>query len=207
MGYIFTSVLTWLTLGFTADLTVVPGEIMVTAPQIEIRGGPSEECYLTSRVKQGDRLTALHAVPISPNWIAIKPPPGSFSWVEAKAIKRAPDGKTGMVVVERAPVWIGSSFHAKQPDLSQGTLKRGQMVEIIGREKLAKDGEFVPILPPAFEVRYVPASAVGEPGDGKERTDSAKGPSALQDELAELRARVQQLERRLAELEAAKKKK
>jgi uncharacterized protein (TIGR03067 family) len=199
IGFISTSVLAWLTLGFAADPTVVPGETMVTVAQVEVRGGPSEECYLTSLVKHGDRLTALHAVPLG--WIAIKPPPGSFSWVEAKAIKRAADGKTGMVVVDRAPVWIGSSFHAKQPDLSQGTLKRGQMVEIIGGERMAKVGELVPILPPAFEVRYVPASAVGEPVDGKEMTDSAKGASAQQGELAELRARVQHLERRLAELD------
>jgi hypothetical protein len=139
----------------TADVrTVIVREVLV-------RSGPSDKFYATSRLSQGDRVTVVAAPPDAqqPGWIAIKPPRGSFSWINQRFVEVIAAG-TGKVVADNpVPVLVGSSEcndHSKE-----GTkAARGSQVIILDRANYTDEGVWLPILPQPGEVRYIPESAV-----------------------------------------------
>ena len=56
-------------------------ELVVLQPAVEIRSGPSEKFYPTSKMLRNDRVTVLRESKEAPGWLEIKPPTGSFSWI------------------------------------------------------------------------------------------------------------------------------
>lgn len=138
-----------------------PTDMVVAVPEVEVRSGPSPQYYATGRLKQGDRVTVTGEAKAQPGWLAIKPPPGSFSWINARFVKQT--GNHGGVVMgqEDVPVMPGSAVTNQPPNVEQIKVKPGFIVAILDKPMVAASGTWLPILPPPGEVRYLPASAVG----------------------------------------------
>ena len=157
--------LAWLlALGLPAPADPVPAEAVVIAP-VEVRSGPSEKFYSTSRLNAGERVKVADEKVVPwladkappAGWLAILPPPGSFSWVNQRFLTI--HGQTAMVH-EEAPVRVGSSLYNGPPEVEQVKLQRGLVVTIVGAKETSGDGIWWPIAPAPQEVRYIPANAV-----------------------------------------------
>jgi uncharacterized protein YgiM (DUF1202 family) len=139
-----------------------PAEAVILLPDVEVRSGPSKQFYATSKLKQNDKVLVLRESKEAPGWLEIMPPQGSFSWVNAKSVRQI-DASQGFVDCDPArPVAIlpGSRIEDKPPNRESIKLTQGQIVVIINRPLKAGDDTWLPILPHANEVRYLPADAV-----------------------------------------------
>lgn len=167
-------------------------EKVIALPEVEVRSGPSASpaFYATAKLHRGDKVQVLKDRAPQAGWVAIKPPPGSFSWVNARLVRLIND-YTGQVLAEDTPVLIGSALSNAPPSVrSPKPLARGTIVVILDKPLRASDGSrWYPIEPNPTEVRYIPASAVeSEPAvatvSAKEPTD-IKDPTFLRAEQAE----------------------
>ena len=96
-------------------------------------------------------------------WLAIEPPPGSFSWIEKRAIEDLGEGR-GRVAVSAAAVRAGRD-DISLPTGPWVTLRRGADLVLLDRPPLIlRQGEerrvWYAIKPPASEVRYIQAGGV-----------------------------------------------
>lgn len=140
------------------------GEVMVTAP-IQVRSGPSNAYYPTSKLAPGDRVTIVTGKEIPwlaskqppAGWLAIKPPRGSLSWVNKRFLNIT---GSQAVVLGETTVRVGSSVYGGLPNVEQTKLQRGAIVTITGKEQQDVDGIWIPITPAPQEVRYIPADVV-----------------------------------------------
>jgi uncharacterized protein YraI len=140
-----------------------PRTAVIQSEVAEVRSGASEKFYVTNRLPRGSQVEILEEMP--GNWLKIKPPVGSFSWVSTTLLDRTrPDGRIyvyadlkGLTV----PVYIGSDIvKDRRPDVAGVRLKHGELVVALAEPMQDKDGWWLPIEPPASEVRYLHRSAV-----------------------------------------------
>lgn len=132
-------------------------EAVINVPEIEVRSGPSATFYPTGKLRQGDRVEIVKQE--EGGWLAIKPPPGSFSWIKTCLIDRA--GHSGVVLGSDVPVRIGSDLFQGEPTVQQVKLQRGTQILVLDTKQVyAQDGGWLAIVPPTQEVRYIPADAV-----------------------------------------------
>lgn len=140
----------------------VPYEAPITVPDAEVRSGPSADSkyYVTSRLRQGDKVQVLREE--DGGWLAIKPPQGSFSWINTRFIKLVDNNRAGQVLGDDVSVRIGSSVVGAPPTVeSKSKLKRGGIVLVLDTKEMPlEDGTWLPIAPIPDEVRYVSAEAV-----------------------------------------------
>ncbi len=153
-------------LGLSAAATADP---YVATIQVETDAraghGDSPTFYPTNHLKLNDRVTVLQE--LDDGWLAILPPPGSFSWVNKQnlVIDRSKNPPILMVDAPEAPVRIGSNVWTGPPAIVGVTKKRGQILTPIAnpREITDAEGTWTPIEPPPGEVRYIKAEAVRKP--------------------------------------------
>ncbi len=155
-----------LLLALTLPMRAEPptGEAVITV-RTEVRSGPSMAFYPTSTLVPGDRVTIVTAKEIPwlatkappPGWLAIRPPNGSFSWVNKRFLTISGNAAT---VESETSVRVGSSLYNGLPIVEQAKVTRGTPVIIAGKEQTDVDGIWVPITPVPQEVRYIPADAV-----------------------------------------------
>jgi uncharacterized protein YraI len=139
-------------------------EMQITVPEVEVRSGGGPNFYGTLQLHQGDRVQVLGQSKKFSGWLEIKPPPGSFSWVNQTYLKVTGE-HTGFILsgeeaVPSVPVLAGSTTTNHQPDVEVNKLKRGHAVVILGAAATSKEGTWVPIQPTEGEVRYLPADAI-----------------------------------------------
>jgi hypothetical protein len=152
-------------LGGAARAAELPAteEKVVAAQEVDVRSGPSASpsFYATGKLHRGDKVQILKDRPAQAGWVAIKPPPGSFSWVNARLVKPVND-YTGQILAEDTPVLVGSALSNNPPSVrSPRPLARGTIVVLLDKPLRASDGSrWYPIEPNPTEVRYIPASAV-----------------------------------------------
>jgi hypothetical protein len=145
----------------------------VKEPLVEVRSGPSTapNMYPTSRLKFGDLVEVVREE--KDGWLGIKPPAGSFSYVNMRFVEqlnnttwvvRVPDGET-------LEVYMGSVLTPpdQKPTVVGAQLKRGTQVVSRWKPYTHDGGIDLPIVPPDSEVRYIQASAV-------EKVDGAAAP-------------------------------
>jgi hypothetical protein len=152
-----------LIIGCTAGLAQEPVARVITVPEVEVRSGPSFNFYATSMLRNGETVLVVNENLAQPGWIAIKPPAGSFSWIEAKSVKRNEKQKELGYVDSVVPVGVmpGSSLTNKAPNVEQVKLEKGAVVAILDEAFTPEaGGSFFPIQPPPNEVRYIPADAI-----------------------------------------------
>jgi hypothetical protein len=131
----------------------------------EVRCGPSTDpkMYATNTLKQNQPVQVLKELP--DGWLAIKPPPGSFSWINTRFLQRVSPQSIYWVVITHddapVPVRIGSELTDSKPTVEGAHLVRGTSVVAIGRELAdPEEGIWLPIEPPEGELRYIRAQAV-----------------------------------------------
>jgi hypothetical protein len=144
----------------------------VTVQEVEVRSGPSLEFYPTSKLKYGDSVEVLGKSEKNPGWLAIKPPPGSQSWINANFVQMQ-DKHIGVVTSPDEidiPVKPASTVSSQEPNVEIAKVQHGTQVVVIGEPKRnsggskASKGIWLPIEPTPGEVRYIPESAVARGG-------------------------------------------
>lgn len=134
---------------------------VVKQPDAEVRSGPSTAPlhYMTNRLRPGDAVEIVREEP--EGWLAIKPPPSSFSWINKRFLRQL--GKNVWTVESEAQVEVlyGSALRNEKPIAISARVQRGTQVESIGLPMTtADDGIWLPIKPPPTEVRYIRAAEV-----------------------------------------------
>lgn len=138
-----------------------PAELTILVPEVEARSGPSKEFYPTIKLRQGEKVQVVNETKEQPGWVAIKPPAGSFSWINSRFVQQRPDGRMATVISDvPVPVMPGSSLTNQPPNVEQIKVERGTIVTILDQPMHSSTGIWLPIKPTAKEVRYIPAEAV-----------------------------------------------
>lgn len=146
-----------LALAAAARGQTAPGEATISQAEVEVRSGPSQMFYPTGKLRRGDRVKVVREE--EGGWLAISPPPGSFSWINARFLDRA--GRQGIVHGDEVPLRVGSELSSAPPRVERFKAKGGtQVVVLDSRQNYDEDGGWVPIAPVPQEVRYIPADAV-----------------------------------------------
>ena len=63
-----------------------PGEMSIAVPEVDVRSGPGPLFNVTGKLRQGERVKVVQDPKAPTGWVAIQPPAGSFSWIEAKRV-------------------------------------------------------------------------------------------------------------------------
>jgi hypothetical protein len=160
-----------LALGGGAAAEPVPYTAPVTAGEVEVRAGPSTDpkFYPTNRLPRGASVQVLKER--ADGWLEIRPPDGSFSWINTRYVSQmVPTMPNNFVVVtqtgEKAPVLVGTELGEGKPTVVGSMLERSTQVRrylkagVPGASMSDADGTWMPIEPPPAEVRYLRAEAV-----------------------------------------------
>ena len=121
------------------ELGVRAIEAKVSVDTANVRSGPGDNYYATTRLPRGSTVTV---VGFTFDWLKISPPAGSFSYISKQYVEVAADGKTGRVKADRVNVRAGSELVATDTTI-QLQLSAGSMVSVIGEA-----GQFYKITPP-----------------------------------------------------------
>jgi hypothetical protein len=147
--------------------TPAPGEVLtITAPQgVEVRSGPSASYYPTSKLRPGDKVkVAAKSDKNNAGWIAIEPPAGSQSWINAVFVERTKGNvNQGIVKCDEdrpTPIKPRSALTDQEPNVESFKVSRGTQVVILGAPLYAANEAWLPIQPPLGDVRFIPESAV-----------------------------------------------
>ncbi len=143
----------------------------VVLPKIQMRSGHSWQFPAVGELKKGEQVLVHHE---EDNWVAIYPPPGSVSWIQARFLGRVDPNLARQnveVVIDpsaQAEVHVVSPASPKDVNrIYQVKLPRGSIVEVIGGAVPVKDDTtsttWYPITPPEGEFRWIPKQAIGTP--------------------------------------------
>ncbi|GIW87678.1 MAG: hypothetical protein KatS3mg108_2002 [Isosphaeraceae bacterium] len=152
--------------------------VWVAVDQAELLVAPDDASATTHRLAKGQRLDVVDEGP--DGWLAVLPPPGSFSWIDRDAITIEPDGKA-RVIEQRAAVRPGVEG-GLMPAGVWTIVPRGIELELMDLAPLVlrqADGTrriFYAVRPPRGELRYlrveevsrVDPRALGREGDASE---------------------------------------
>ena len=138
-----------------------PTVVSIAIPKVEVRSGPTDKFYATGELKQGDHVVVLREAK-EPGWVEIKPPKGSFSWINAKFVKQVSPYEA--VVLYDSPGLIGSDTLQSKPNVeTKSGFLAGSVLYIVHQPKSVDGETWLPVQPHAREVRYLPQSALNPP--------------------------------------------
>ena len=146
--------------------SAVPFTTRIILPNAEVRSGPGSgsKLYGTNNLKAGDVITVVQERP--DGWLAIRPPDGSFSWVQSKYLQRIVATQPNYLVQtndgNKVPVYIGSAVLNTKPTLESARLTRGSQVKSLGAAQSDGKENWIPIVPPENELRYIRCEAIGK---------------------------------------------
>jgi uncharacterized protein YgiM (DUF1202 family) len=147
-----------------------PADQVISVPEVEVRSGPSMQAYATSKLHSGDRVRVVDTK--NQGWLGIKPPPGSYNWINQRYVNRDSNNFSAVVIVPSADVLIGSQLVKEMPNKRGATLPQGTIVTLLKDQRsdggfdimpaTGPDGVYYAIVPPTIdeELRWIPASAV-----------------------------------------------
>ncbi len=134
----------------------------VKVPVTRVRSGASADpaYYDTAELKQGQFVDVLREV--EGGWMAIVPPSGSFSWVNARDLRQIGPNQWTVNVAEpgTTDVLVGSTLNQNEPTVIGDRLQRGSQVTVLGPAQVHNNATWLPIYPTLQEVRYVSADVV-----------------------------------------------
>ncbi len=148
----------------------------ITVPQAQVWCGPSsaDGLYPTNVLHKGDRVQVERE--LESGWLVIRPPAGSFSWINSRFVQHVADKYANYVVTYNGydvPVLIGSNLKTDRPNKIGVKLPRSAEVRVVGRGMTDEEGTWLPVEPPEGEVRYLHKEAVSAQG-GTTQTIAAK---------------------------------
>lgn len=156
----------------TSFATAVPYTATILQAEVEVRSlpGTKEGAYPTNRLRMGARVEVVKER--DDGWLEIKPPPGSFSWIGSRFVEPVVPNQANYVVIAYpnvgVPVLMGSELIKARPTVVGAKLQRGAQVHAIGKPLSDEEGIWLPIDPPASEVRYLRAEAIAPPSPPKQ---------------------------------------
>ena len=130
---------------------------MITTADAQVRSGPSANYYATEVIHRGDTVHVVGSD--GSDWLAITPPAGSYSWVDAHYVTTL--GNTATVQVDGVQIWVGSRLRPanERPSVTKTSVNRGTLLSVIGQPEVGAE-TLLPIKPPPQEVRYIEKSAI-----------------------------------------------
>lgn len=145
----------------SAFAPVDPVEMTIVPDEVEIRSGPTMTHYATSKLRRGERVFIRPDWKGQPGWLAINPPPGSFSWIRANCV--TPVNSQIGAVDKETRIMPASSLVRQKLNVETITVKPGTQVVILDKAYLMEGESWLPIVPPVTDVRYIHASDVQAP--------------------------------------------
>jgi hypothetical protein len=148
-----------------ATAQTFPMQATVTAPRVEVRSGPTDKFYPTLELHQGDSVVVIRAS-TEPGWLEIKPPEGSFNWINARYIRQ--QGPQWVYVNDEdpkfvAPALVGSTVEVKPNKEAKHGYLAGSILRVVGQAQIDGADTWLMVQPDLRDVRYIPASAVNVP--------------------------------------------
>jgi uncharacterized protein YraI len=145
----------------------VPGSLLaqsfpytatVTVEEAAVRSGPGGEYYATDTLRRGDQVEVYRLD--DGEWLGIRPPEGSFSWVPEGALVLSEESGVAKVVREGTMAWIGARVGRVAQHKWQVTLSAGERVRVISSKRhlaslAEQDQSWYKIAPPAGEFRWI----------------------------------------------------
>jgi uncharacterized protein YgiM (DUF1202 family) len=139
-----------------------PYEAVVLEQGAEVRAGPGQRFYVTQELEPGTRVEVYRRE--SGDWLAIRPPEGSFSWIPESDLEMTDEPGIAEITSEEAKSWLGSRAERIKQHKSHVTLARGERVEVLGKKQIeGADGKtqlWLKIAPPAGEFRWIQSRQV-----------------------------------------------
>ena len=139
----------------------LPFEAYVVPAEAEVYCAPAEPRYATQSMPRGTKVEVYER---RDEWLAIRPPSGSYSWVPAASMTMTEEPGVAEAAEGGVASWIGSSAERVKEHVSSVHLKKGERVEVLGQKEVASaDGQrevWLKIAPPAGEFRWMHASQV-----------------------------------------------
>lgn len=142
--------------GRTSVATKFPYKVTTINTRTPIRSVPSDDAYATVIVGPQTQLEVWRHDPNG--WLAIRPPDGSFSLVDAKHMKATNDPDVFTVSTDRAKAWVGTQIDEEHTPISQIRMKLGERVAVISSLIIEEQNgaqTWYQIEPPAGEFRWV----------------------------------------------------
>jgi len=145
--------------------------VEVTADNVTVRSGPSEQMPETGMLFRGTKLVVDHEEPNG--WLAVQPPRGQISWVNHKYLDEPRDiiprnavvQSEGDIEIACGRPGLGRPLEVRRTKISDQTI-----VQVIGKKVEFNNSFWYPIEPPCDDFRFVPKSAVrtlnGQSGPG-----------------------------------------
>lgn len=136
---------------------VVFFSIPIAVDAAVVRSAPSDSAYSTGSVVR-DRYVEAYFRDAN-GWCAIRPPQGSFSWINAKFVRRESDSVGRIVAAsgKAVPARVGGAT-VEESAIVQVGLKNGRSVKILGETRLPDGSTWLKIAPPAGEFRWLRSS-------------------------------------------------
>jgi len=143
-----------------------PYRAAVTADEVPVRSGPGPTFYATGMLGLGEEVEVYRRE--AGGWLAIRPPAGSFCWVEAAALQTTDQPQIAQVVGANAVAWIGSDLGDVEDHKWRVKLQAGEPVQLLSQGRITiyrgdEPREFCQIAPPAGDFRWLHEDALREP--------------------------------------------
>lgn len=134
---------------------IVSFSVPIKEKRVYVYAGPGENFYPTTILEQGDIVEVFTRN--ANGWCAIRPPNGSFSWVNKRFVRIDQDN-IGIIVCENhgqtVPVRVGADSIMESSVIQIG-LENGKKVRIKGETRLPGGTVWCKVSPPAGEFRYI----------------------------------------------------
>lgn len=160
----------------SADSTAFPYSISTVSGGTAVRSTPSDDAYPTAVLPPQTELQVWRHDPNG--WLAVRPPPGSFSLIEAKHLQTTSDPNVYVVTTDRAKAWVGTEVDDDHTPIWQVRLQRNERVAVISSLIIQEEGgeqTWYQIEPPAGEFRWVHQDDL-RPGSVAYRAPSRRSP-------------------------------
>jgi hypothetical protein len=136
-----------------------PCTAYVSSPRpARVYSGPGRDYYPTDQLQAGTEVEVYKR--LNKDWVAIRPPEGSFSLVPVSVLNVSGKDDLGTVTQEVKTI-VGSRLGAGRYDVEYVTLSPGEVVQILGSTELpleeGQDLMCYEIAPPAGEFRWMRA--------------------------------------------------
>jgi hypothetical protein len=147
----------------TPDIRVVKVDVAEVRP----KPSSSDHFYVTNRLKRGTTVEVVRE--LDGGWLEIKPPAGSFSWINTRFLEHIALNQPNYVVAlegTKVEVYMGSEVMTdRRPTVIGAYVQRGAQVTSMGKTMNSdSEGTWMRIEPPANEVRYLRATDVERQG-------------------------------------------
>jgi hypothetical protein len=154
-----------------------PYTAKVVGPRAEAFSGPGRQNYVTDQLAAGQSLEVYRHEP--GGWCAIRPPEGSFSWVEARFLAQVPGHDIGILraTADAVPCYIGSRLGPERSTCNV-RLRRDELVESLSEESVGGK-RWYKITPPAGEFRWIEAAQISQGSEAPDPRPPTPDPRPL----------------------------